>query len=223
MMTIQEGYQGLWETVAASLDVRCGVSIEAIRRDEQVTLTTDQGTSTFDTLILACPLHKVASVLDTTEEERALFGQIRTLDYQTVTVTVQGLGQRGLVFFMDNLTSDRAGHVVCGYRRWKDSDVWALYVMSDGTHDDATVLGNVEADLKAVGAQLQQVWRHDKWDFYPHVTPEAFRAGFYPEIEALQGRNHTFIVGEIMAAASVESVARYSRDLVQRHFSASVP
>ena len=77
----------------------------------------------------------------------------------------------------------------------------------------------VEGDLAAVGAKLIKKYRHDKWDFYPHVSPEDFRSGFYPKIEALQGQNNTYIVGEILSAATVESVARYSCTHIQKYFS----
>lgn len=218
MFTIDEGYQGLWKKVAAEHDVRLNTPIQTITRDTQVTITTDAGVEHFDTLILACPLHAIRDVVDLNEEERPLYEKATYLDYQTITADVEGLGPEGLMFMVDNMTSDRAGHLVCGYRRWQESPTWALYALSDGSYDDATIIERVKADLEAVGASLTQVHRHDKWDFYPHVSPQDFRKGFYPALEAKQGQRSTYIVGEIMGAACVESTSNYAYQLVAKHF-----
>ena len=218
MLGIREGFQGLCEALASKLDVQLSTDITDIRRDERVTITHSGVHETFDKVILACPLHRIADVMDLDADEEDLFCRVRTLDYQTITATVRGLGRHNLVFFRDNMTSDRAGHLVCGYQRWPDTQIWALYAQSDGSLDDAAVLERVHQDLHAVGATLTTIHRHDKWDFYPHVSPEDFRQGFYPRLEARQGHRHTYIAGEIVAAASVESVARYSTELIRRFF-----
>jgi len=218
MLAIREGFQGLWERVASSIHVELGVSIQNIERGDTIRITTKTGTEDFDVLILACPLDKVSDALDLSAAERTLFDQIRTLDYQTITAEVDNFGTGDLVFFMDNLTDDRAGHLVCGYRRWKQTKVWTLYALSNGTHDSDSILECVKGDLEAVGAKLGTLHRHDKWAFFPHVNPADFRAGFYQQLEALQGVKNTYITGEIIASASVESVSQYSKDLVQRFF-----
>ena len=79
------------------------------------------------------------------------------------------------MFMVDNMTDDRAGHLVCGYRRHGDTNIWALYPLSDSTLNDAEIIQNTRDDLKAVGATLGHIHRHDKWDFYPHVSPEDFQ------------------------------------------------
>jgi hypothetical protein len=43
-------------------------------------------------------------------------------------------------------------------------------------------------------------------------------AGFFAELEALQGTNRTFYCGGLLAFELVESIAEYSHDLVRRHF-----
>ena len=218
MFTLDEGYQGLWEKVAAEQDVQLNASIRKITRDDHITITTDQGEEQFDALVLACPLHAIRDVLDLDAEEAPLYNKATYLDYQTITADVDGLGPEGLMFMVDNMTSDRAGHLVCGYRRWEESPTWALYALSDGSYDDPTIIERVKSDLEAVGATLTKVHRHDKWDFYPHVTPEDFRAGFYPDLEAKQGQRSTYIVGELMGAACVESTSNYAHQLVMKHF-----
>jgi hypothetical protein len=65
---------------------------------------------------------------------------------------------------------------------------------------------------------MKHIHRHDKWDFYPHVSADDFRDGFYPALEGIQGANQTYIVGEIMGAATVESTSNYANELIKRFF-----
>ena len=218
MLTIDVGFQGLWERVAAEHDVVLGSDVRRIERGETVRITTQRGTEEFDTLILACPLQRIRHALDLSPEEQARFEKIRIIDYQTITAEVEGLGAKGLMFMVDNMLADRAGHLVCGYRRHHDTNIWALYPLSNGAIADAEIIETARADLSAVGATLGRIHRHDKWDFYPHVSPEDFASGFYPDIEASQGVRSTYIVGEIMSAATVESAANYSNELIKRFF-----
>lgn len=218
MLGIQEGFQGLCEALAEHLNVTLSADVTRITRGETIEVTVNGETQSFDTLILACPLHRIADAMDLDEQEGALYQRVRNLDYQTITATVEGLGKDNLVFFTNNMTADRAGHLVCGYQRWPETKVWALYALSDWSHDDDAILERVRADLEAVGARLTTLHRHDKWDFYPHVSPDDFRDGYYRRLEALQGHRHTYITGEIVGAASVESVGRYSTELIKRFF-----
>ena len=73
MFTLDEGYQGLWEKVAAEQDVQLDASIRKITRDDCVTITTEQGEERFDALVLACPLHAIRDVLDLDAEEAPLY------------------------------------------------------------------------------------------------------------------------------------------------------
>ncbi len=218
MFTIDEGYQGLWEKVAAEHDVRLDTTITGITRDDGVTIVTEDGEERFDRLILACPLHQIRDVLDLDEIESPLYAKAKALDYQTITADVEGLGPQGLMFMVDNMTSDRVGRLVCGYRRWTETPTWALYALSDYSFDDDTLIERVREDLNAVGARLTRVHRHDKWDFYPHVSPDEFQSGYYRDLESRQGHRNTYIAGEIVGAACVESTANYAQSLVSNYF-----
>ena len=58
----------------------------------------------------------------------------------------------------------------------------------------------------------------DDWAYFPHVPCAAVDAGFYSELEAMQGENRTFYSGGLLAFELVESIAEYSHHLVQTHF-----
>ena len=44
------------------------------------------------------------------------------------------------------------------------------------------------------------------------------KAGWYDEVEAMQGRYNTYYAGEVMSFGDMEETAEYSRDLVERFF-----
>ena len=143
-----------------------------------ITITTDQGEEQFDALVLACPLHAIRDVLDLDAEEAPLYNKATYLDYQTITADVDGLGPEGLMFMVDNMTSDRAGHLVCGYRRWEESPTWALYALSDGSYDDPTIIERVKSDLEAVGPRSPRFTGTINGTFTPMSPRKTFAPGF---------------------------------------------
>jgi hypothetical protein len=46
------------------------------------------------------------------------------------------------------------------------------------------------------------------------------RGGWYDDVERMQGKFHTFYVGEVLSFTLVELVANFSQDLVRQHFGA---
>ena len=65
---------------------------------------------------------------------------------------------------------------------------------------------------------VDEVLRHEVWRYFPHVSPEEFKQGFYHRMEGLQGLNHTYYGGEILGFSSVEGSASYSYALMDRFF-----
>ena len=45
-----------------------------------------------------------------------------------------------------------------------------------------------------------------------------FANGYYDRLESLQGKNKTYYIGELPSFPTVETVAAYSRNLVETHF-----
>lgn len=65
---------------------------------------------------------------------------------------------------------------------------------------------------------LQRILLHRAWDYFAHVETDALDAGFYERFEALQGKNGTLYATGLLALETVESTARYARDLVREYF-----
>lgn len=212
-----EGVESVWSRLAAQLDVRTNTPVRRVTRTDVVRVATDHGDLVFDTLILACPLDQALGFLDATPEEVRLFSAIRTYDYHVLLCRISGLpaGSGGLPA---NFLHKRYGHPLLWYRRTDDDPLSAVYVLGDGTMTQPEIEEICARDFADVGAQLEDVITTRRWRYFPHVTSEAMAAGFYDEIEQLQGSRHTFYAGEVMSFSTVELCARYSRDLVARFF-----
>ena len=218
MQTIREGYGELWRRVAERQEVYLNTTIERIERGNTVRVHTAAGVQEYDDLIIACPFEGIASALDLSDEEQELFNKIEFLNLHTFTARVSNMGRYDLAFFRDNVTADKIGSPVGAFRRWRDSDIWVFYTLGSETHARDELEQILRRDLETCGCKVEEVIRHELWRYFPHVSPEEFKAGFYPRMEALQGQNKTYYGGEIMGFSSVEGTALYSYSLVDRFF-----
>jgi hypothetical protein len=215
------GFQGLWERVAAGLDVRCGVDVRHVVRDASgVRVDTAKESMRFDRLVLACPLDQALGFLDSSDEERALFAKIRYVDYRVVAATTEGMPQRRYTFCEKNLAPEQKGEPMFWYRRWRDSSVHTFYSIGDGAMSDDAIVAGVDAMARRLGGRLGDVLRVARWRYFPHVTSADMEAGFYQRFEAMQGERRTHYAGELLCFPTVETVTAYSADLVQRFFDA---
>lgn len=222
------GYQTLWERVAAKLDVRLGVEIQHISRDDCVRARLADGESLeFDYLILACPLNAevLGRVLKLSSEEAALCQRIIYQPCYVATYDARGarVPPGGMVFVYPVPGEGRA---LCVTRPAADGRIVQFYLTmetagqklaNDGVVDFAT-----RADVARWGGVLSgacyavHAWEH----YFPHVTPADIAAGFYDRFEALQGKQHTFYTGGLFNFDTVERTLEYTRHLVETHIAA---
>lgn len=215
----KDGIQDMWRRVAKDFDVHYSTEIKQIKRGEKVELETLKEKFESDILILACPLDNTMAFLDVTSDEREFFSKIRYIDYQTYLCFVDGLPEANRHdYIMPNITDRRKGHMIVWYKRWADSNLVTVYVISDWEKSDNAIINAIETDLKRLGAKLKGVHSFKKWNYFPHVSTEDFKNGFYENLEGLQGNNNTYYIGELLSFPSVEHVTRYSKYLVERFF-----
>lgn len=69
-----------------------------------------------------------------------------------------------------------------------------------------------------MGFEIDREYTSVKWKYFPHVTSEDLRDGFYQKLEGLQGQNNTYLTGEIMNFSCIEGVCEYSQYLVNKYF-----
>ncbi len=66
--------------------------------------------------------------------------------------------------------------------------------------------------------ELLDVHLQKIWQYFPHVSPEEQKQGFYKKLEALQGKKDTFFVGSLFSFEIVGNTASYSKRLVEKNF-----
>ncbi len=212
-----EGIQTVWQRLAHEHDVLLGVDIEQVVRGENVVVETAETRHVLDYLILACPLDNALSFLDATAEERDLFSRIRHTDYWVLLCEIEGLPQ-DIGFLPAHFTLENQGHFMLWYCRWPGSNLYTLYLLGDFQTSQDVLEATAAADLRRLGARLNEVRAARRWRYFPHVGTADMDAGFYDRLEALQGQRRTFYCGEIMSFSTLECSARYARELVDRFF-----
>jgi hypothetical protein len=211
------GFQGLWERVASVLDVRLNTSIERIERGEGVRIKTTAGDFDFDKLILSCDLRDIASTLDRDEEEAALIARIRHRRFHAVIAEAERMPAR-LAFLPAHFSEESEGDLVCWYQGWVEGNLFNFYAIATERMSEAEVHSRIAEDVRRVGGNLICIAASRNWNYFPSVSVEDLRGGFYRRLEGRQGFRHTYYAGEIMNFPSVDLVAEYSEGLVRTYF-----
>jgi len=212
-----DGIQHLWNMIASNHYVRYGIDIKAIRRSDHVVVDLDGERLKFDVLLLAGPLDEMLKLMDSTPAETDLFTKIQHIDYRTYACRVSSFVQN-TGFIPANLTPARQGHPVFWYMRYNDSDLYTMYVIGDGQMTDEQIIPNIESAVSNLGGRLHEVQSISRWKYFPHVSTEHMRNGYFDRLDAQQGKNHTFYIGELLNFSTVEMTATYAEHLVGQHF-----
>ena len=229
-----QGYGRMFERLAAEVDVLTGVNVESITRGDKIEVkyelleqelegkTSIRGTATYDYLILACPqLPEVLEpFLDITEQERRLFEQVLINPFFLTTYTAPGTERVAAVTF--SLPEPELGQPFVVTRQYPENDFISIYTRGDreGTIDRSVVERNNEKFLRDIGSTNPEAraYSSDDWAYFPHVPYSAVDAGFYSELDGMQGKNRTFYCGGLLAFELVETIAEHAHYLVQTHF-----
>ena len=211
------GIQHLWTAVAAVHDVRLNTTIKNITRSKTVQITTEAGMEEFDTLIIASPLDDALSYTDATAEEYSLFSKIQNVDYCTVACSVLGIADCD-GYMLNNFSPSRTGTPVFWHHRHPDADVYTFYAFADEKHTDDHLIREATNLIKKMGGNIKQVHSVTHWKYFPHVSSEILRTGYFDQLESLQGANNTYYVGELLSFSTVGHTSDYANALVERFF-----
>jgi hypothetical protein len=218
---LNEGYQSLVEKVvdACNIQTQTGSNIQSVKRaDGKIHIRTERGQFEFDKLIVACPLDKALQFMDATGQEKELLSKARVRDFHTFTCEVEKLPNIEISFSKTDLSIDRGGYPIGWYKRYPDSNVYTFYVDNPNGYSPQQLFKNMKETVDRFGGKIKKEFRHDTWEYFPHVSAEEIKNGFYEKMEQLQGQKNTLYVGEILAFPTVEDCSNYSRELVKKHF-----
>ncbi len=235
----EKGFGSMWQQVADQLDVEYCTQVLAVERGDDVRIVTEHGgqqrTRHFDRLVLALPPSDALEFLDATDDERRLYAADTVLynHYVVATATVKDF-HWWVVNTLQPAPNDSGswpppdGHPYIFGKQWRQADLTLFYApLAPGVEPDE-VWSNMKATLELSGKGYPTAFGkwHDYADwprYFPRVSIEDMAsfeggAGWYDQVEALQGRNHTYLCHGVVSFELVERVARYARHLVEQRF-----
>ncbi|MBX2796268.1 MAG: FAD-dependent oxidoreductase [Myxococcales bacterium] len=223
-----EGFQELWERVDRNyeLGTKRGVTVHEVHRspkgvDIHWSQDGQEWFDRFDKLFLACPLTEALRFLDASPTEERLFTQIQYNDYYVTVARLEGAPDIS-TYVYPYAREFTPGQPTVFYPPVEDDDGLFVYYAYGGEGvTEQTVRENIDTAMAAgeLSGKVAEFLHTQHWRYFPHVSSDVMRAGWYDDLEALQGEFHTFYTGEILSFTLVELVANYSRDLVRRFFS----
>ena len=237
-----KGFGSAWSTVAARYAVEYEtVPTRVVRTADGVSVHTaqmgvDQAPRVFDHLVVSCPPSTAMSFLDATETEQQLFGgdTIRFNRYSVTTARVTEFPW-WVVNTMRATPGDNGafpppnGSPYIFGKQWKDSELNLYYAPL------APMLGDPEreAQIRTVSEQslpagspsvFHEFVHYANWpQYFPRVSVDDMTGlhgtiGWYDQVEAIQGQNHTYWCHGVLSFELVELVMRYARHLTEQHF-----
>ena len=220
-----EGYSSLFDKMAAALpDLRLNQAVTKVKRVTSggktvISVTAGGKTEQFDKLIIATDLRIAMRYLDTTSTEKALFGQVRSLKYNSylIDMNVVKHPKRRVVFFEQYKKAESTGHVVAIGNRYGNS-YWNVLQIVSGNISAAEADRRLGEDLDRLSSGPRTIVKKIEWDYFPHVSVEALRAGYYDRMAALQGTKSTFYIGGVMNFETVEGNVSFAKNLVMQRF-----
>lgn len=215
---VPTGIASIWEKLADQHTVKYEQEILKVERSNTVKISTRSDAYEFDKLIVACPLDETFVFLDNTSEEQDLFSKIRYYDYFNFVFSIENLPSSSRCYIPENMQRSRHGHLLVLAKKYPEVNLYIAYAFGNRGQSEQDVEKTVREDLDKLGAVVGKTFASAYRKFFPHVSSKDMQAGFYKRLEALQGSNHTYYVGEICTFSLLEAVTRYSKNLVNKFF-----
>ena len=229
LWTWKDGTQSIWEHLNDKIKhpARLNSDITKVeRKDGKVFITVNGEVEEFDKLIVTAPLQFFGEYADIREDEKKYFDKIDYERYDTMGFLTEPDKAPDISYYiMENMTPERLGHLMVYYHRWSDIGADQMYVTyALRKHRDHKELDYKETqktvlkDLEDMGNPAKEVIQEGQWYYFPHVFTEDYAAGWYDDVEAMQGKYDTYYAGEVMSFGDMDETAEYSRELVLRFF-----
>jgi hypothetical protein len=235
---ITEGFQTLMERLAATLKhepvLRAKID-EVVRGPQGVAVRYFVGDDpkpreeNFDKIVIAIPqtLDNLSFLHCTPTEER-LFREVFVNRYYTSLTKPETFDYK-IYFELLNDRTKQVGppplpHVLMFARIWPQVPGSIFYTYSNpddprplkggATSIEGLVNGTITDLGQRPGGDVQSI----AWDYFPQVSQTALDAGFYDDLEGIQGQNNTYYTGGLMSFELIEKTLEYSKALVGRFF-----
>ncbi|XWS73491.1 hypothetical protein CRYUN_Cryun02cG0133800 [Craigia yunnanensis] len=246
------GYTSFWKKISKSLPVKvlCNSEVLAVRRNalgvsiDVKNIKGDSEVMEFDKIIMSGsfpfkngktyrspvsnPTENETEVMDLNDLEKELFSKVMTIDYYTTVLKIKGLEDTPVGFYyfgeyMDNPAT--IGYPVAMQRFFADADIFLFWSYGNSMDiQGATVRELAIKAVETMGAEVEQVVLQRRFKYFPHVSSQDMKNGFYERLESeLQGKRNTCYVGGLMAFELTERNSSYAMALICKHFANNNP
>jgi protoporphyrinogen oxidase len=229
------GWQNLWTAYAKArgFNILTNAPVKRITRGEgepgqhfiDVSYGTDDATlkKRFDRVIVTVP-HKIADLMELTDEERDVFSHVKTIPYKVTLLAIDNLTRGHHLWIREHATQkDRDGrsndgNVVLLSNPHKENNVYIAYQFTEQgkTSDDLRAI--LLANVKQIGGQDAAIVLERTFDYFPHFTLEGFRQQAHTRFEALQGVDGVYYTGALANFETVKFAGDHAAQLIDTHF-----
>ncbi|MDP2313275.1 MAG: FAD-dependent oxidoreductase [Pseudomonadota bacterium] len=227
------GWSHLWQSMAATLDVRLGWDTAHVDRGPRgvEVIAKDGQRLRFDHLVVSTPPDECGAWLPLADDERAVFGRLRWDQFATTLVVADGWfrhedthsfeaslrGADGPLLgniLVARRTADKTP--VAEARTDARKPVYVVYQYGNRQLSDTSLRERVTRDIARQGGKVAQVLGQFRWKHSPKLPREAIAAGAVWDMEALQGKRRTWYTGASLSHESVNNVVDYNVKLADR-------
>jgi hypothetical protein len=175
----------------------------------------------FDYLVIACPLNvsSLERFLTLSYEERDLFKRIIANTYVVTSYAIPNLRLPKRIVGMTPIPE--FGYPWAITQQYADNEFVQFYTRVEDVNAESKqrIIDSIGQFVTALGAVCPERYiTYNEWSYFPHVSVDDTRGGFYDRLEARQGQLATFYCGSVAAFELVETVVQYSRRLVETYF-----
>ncbi|XP_023751472.1 uncharacterized protein LOC111899831 [Lactuca sativa] len=247
------GYMGFWQKLSNSLpiQVQCNTEVLSIRRTSSSVSVDTMNISSkevknleFDKIIISgsfpftngkiyrsptyVPPDTDNGLMDLSDLEKELFSKVETIDYYTTVLKIKGFDHLPIGFyyfgeFMDDPAT--IGNPVAVQRFYADTDIYLFWSYGNSVDIKGPKVTQLAIDaVNRMGGQVESVILQRRFKYFPHVTSQDMKEGFYDKMEMeLQGQQNTYYVGGLVAFELTERNSTYSMNLIRKHFANDDP
>jgi protoporphyrinogen oxidase len=225
---IDTGTQGIWAKISSTYpkdSIRLNEEVIKINRSNLgVEVISSKSQERYDYLVVATPLKPALNYLNFSEDERAFLGKMKHNHYVTVLARVSGFKFSGTFNVQACTNKKYLGRVLCGYKRYPDSDIVALYLyLKDGEATDRqSILNKVELSLKEdfnVSLSDKNQAKIYHWDdYFGHLDTKDLNNNWYEKFDNnFQGQNRTLFVSSGLHMETIGASVEYGTALAKEY------
>lgn len=241
-----DGFQRFWERISWNLNVSTNVDItRVLRKDGKIRVfynehrlkddgrDVDSHEKEYDYLVISCPLtvQTLEPFMTLRDNEKEMFSEEKVI-HRTFGITllndINKIKHKWRVFHIFPLAEINQPSIFA--HQFPSNPAYEIYTPMTNLKDstDPEEMKRVVADLEEKAFRIikslkgdtnaKEVLHYDLWKYFYHVSLEDFKAGYFDNLEQMQGQDNTFYNMGLNSFELIEPITRYSKHLVSQYY-----